>query len=1473
MAESATRILQRMLDRLFARLADGPALNCRPHSSRQRIDFDQLSKLRDATPADALGRLLGARPSVKLTARVPAPPRVSKSAPPPGAASTIPPGAADAAPEDSAARKAWDTQQGILGKLRVLADEARTYEQDTGTHALHIGFPLLSLPAGSGSGAGRSLSRRVLAPIAFIPVTIAVRTGASPVVEIAGKGEGVDRVMPNTALFAWLEQQIGVPFAETNPDEKGDQPWREIDELVRHVAEALKLPVPTPFAAKEAAAPETTSPALDSDVAEFTLEPAPRTGDEAKPAIVAAAVLGLFPTDNEGLLRDTKAMLGDETCAGPVQSFLDPAEVRASDTDSPVASAATPPPPRVFGEERLVAPSDPCQTRAVRLARHAASLVVHGPPGTGKSQTITNIIGDHLARGERVLLVCDKRTALDVVADRLEHLGLGPLCAVVHDSRRDQKDLYRAVRDRLENLTELRTDDRAERRLAKLDAELVKLHADLTAFCTPLMTRDPRSGLSLHELVGRWLALPSEMAIDPGLLAGATWTEFEPREADLDRLLARAAAADLATNPWHQAAGVLLEDFLAQPLDHWRATLKGCMESAAAADQTLDTSLIPFADRPSTAEQGTACADLAGRLRNIVERGDPATLARAASFDSQALRLARRRLADARPQRDRLAAEPLDAVLALVVQSELPAMQTLSRQIGALEAYLAVAGLWYGLLFLNRRKRAFEVLGQYGLPPTSEAGRKLLDFLLGVRARAALQALVREWLGQPAKSDVLMADLALLGVLDVFDALFEILERLEVDPALADLAAPLRKALTEPAGASAFVAGLARSAVRARALAQLQERLAASRLFDKEWVAAFIQAGGAGKAAGPTLAALEERFGTLENVLRIRKEMGTLPDWLRQGVAGLFRQGISLDSARSALAKGVLAAEIGSRLRGNPALQDFDRLRLDGLIARHGKLQEERRAATRDVILHQWGQRQKARLLVGTESRLNSAGADLRRRLTLRGERALKLRQVIALGLDTEGGDPLFDLCPVWMASPPTVAQLLPRRALFDVVIFDEASQCRMEEALPVLTRARRVVIAGDPQQLPPTRYFESAAAVSEEEEVETEAQLFEVHQAESDDLLNAALGLDIRQCYLDVHYRSRNSDLIAFSNEQFYQSRLQPLPGHPAHRARFAPLTLYRADGIYAERSNPIEAEQVSRIVRDLLKRAEPPSIGIACFNLTQRDLIVEKLEGLAESDSEFSARLAEARLASGAGASEALFVKNLENVQGDERDHIIISTTYGPDAQGRFYRRFGPLGRQGGGRRLNVLVTRAREEVHLVTSIPAAAYRSLPEVPTGQAPTGGWLLFAYLAFAERLARDYERADGETPETPSAPPTVTVRPSGSPSPFAESLARHLADKHRACAEVYWGNDGFCVDIKLDAPGDDNDALGILCDGARFAHAEDAVEWDLFRTAVLEAMGWRLHRLWSPHYFRDPQAEEAELVRRREGKLDANPKR
>ncbi len=243
--------------------------------------------------------------------------------------------------------------------------------------------------------------------------------------------------MPNQALLAWVEQQTGEKLGELFADDEGTQPWAEVNAIAAAVCKALGMPAPAQLA------PSTELTAV------------PRSDDEdAKEArVLPAAVLGLFPLSNQSLLRDVEAMAAGEALAGPVQSFVrvdvSLAHPHTSTAGDRISNGSAPT-ARSFSDERLVSHADPCQARAVRLARTSRGLVIHGPPGTGKSQTIANVIGDHLARGERVLFVCDKRTALDVVQYRLEHLGLGKLCAIVHDAQRDQRDLYLGIREQLD---------------------------------------------------------------------------------------------------------------------------------------------------------------------------------------------------------------------------------------------------------------------------------------------------------------------------------------------------------------------------------------------------------------------------------------------------------------------------------------------------------------------------------------------------------------------------------------------------------------------------------------------------------------------------------------------------------------------------------------------------------------------------------------------------------------------------------------------------------------------------------------------------------------------------------------------------------------------------------------------------------------------------------------------------------------
>jgi hypothetical protein len=324
-------VLKKLLERLMAGLLNGPGLNCRPHNSRQRIDLTALGRLDDLEPAKILAELLGSSRKVRIAARVPQPRNldpVEAANPPPDDAYGN--GHDNNAAQDQVERalKPWRDQQSVLSKLRTITEDARTYEQDTGVNVLSIGFPLLQLPPGA-LGARAATGRKVLAPVAFIPVNVTLKRDVASSIELRCHGEGVDLVTPNVALLAWLQQQLKSPRdADLFADAEGENPWGEIATIVRYVAGALEIDLPDFF--KQLPCPasgKVASPGADATPSDpppsLPLVPAPRAGDEqAKPQILLSAVLGLYPLANQGLIEDMEALAGGERVSGPIESFI-----------------------------------------------------------------------------------------------------------------------------------------------------------------------------------------------------------------------------------------------------------------------------------------------------------------------------------------------------------------------------------------------------------------------------------------------------------------------------------------------------------------------------------------------------------------------------------------------------------------------------------------------------------------------------------------------------------------------------------------------------------------------------------------------------------------------------------------------------------------------------------------------------------------------------------------------------------------------------------------------------------------------------------------------------------------------------------------------------------------------------------------------------------------------------------------------
>lgn len=417
-------------------------------------------------------------------------------------------------------------------------------------------------------------------------------------------------------------------------------------------------------------------------------------------------------------------------------------------------------------------------------------------------------------------------------------------------------------------------------------------------------------------------------------------------------------------------------------------------------------------------------------------------------------------------------------------------------------------------------------------------------------------------------------------------------------------------------------------------------------------------------------------------------------------------------------------------------------------------------------------------------------------------------------------------LCPCMLMSPMSVAQFLDLdQPPFDLVIFDEASQMPTSEAVGAIARGKSLVVVGDPKQMPPTSFFQM--------------QQTDESQAENDDMesiLDDCITLSMASRYLSWHYRSRHESLIAFSNNQYYDGKLYTFPSvdNRTSKVSFIPV-----DGVYdygRTRSNRAEAEAISRkvvsILQDYIKHPSHPrrSIGIVAFSKVQQGLIEDILTEMLAKNPEMEQLAYD--------AEEPIFIKNLENVQGDERDIILFSVGYGPDKRGKVSMNFGPLNNQGGERRLNVAVSRARYEMIVFSTLQ-------PEMidlrRTQAAGVVGLKRFLEYAKTGRLALQAEALETGNEET--ANDAVT-----------QKVARMLQDRGYQ-VDLYVGRSAFKVDIAVRNPHDEGSYLcGILCDNPKYYVTKTVRDREICRPEVLRHLGWKLLRLWSVDWFLNPEA-------------------
>ncbi|HWO66065.1 MAG TPA: DUF3320 domain-containing protein, partial [Umezawaea sp.] len=1036
--------------------------------------------------------------------------------------------------------------------------------------------------------------------------------------------------------------------------------------------------------------------------------------------------------------------------------------------------------------ERCPVPADASQLKAVAEAVAGRTFVLEGPPGTGKSQTITNLLVRAVAEGKRVLFVAEKRAALDVVRRRLDAVGMGPLTLDLHDKASTPAAVRTQVARALEHVVVPDQQGLA----ARLD-ELRSARRALTRYAYQLHDRNP-VGLSLYSARDAALAVGADvpaMPVSTAFLSTAsadTVTRLRKLFGELPDLAY--PARPRPDHPW-----AFVDD---------RAVV---VPDVLVAASRLDMALRALPRHPVLAaarepEDLRVLAALIGERVPLPVLDETRTDRWAAAVDRVRRQVAEFAVLD-HPGLDVVTPAALD----------LPVVE-----LHAAARAAAGSGFW------GRRGRLTAVVDRLAgvLKPGARVKPKQVVELTGelVALREGvdrLAAAVRQVPGlvvppgwspfAPAGREVVVRRVEWLrwagSVVD------------PAEPARARFAGPLRTFLASAAvlDPAPIAAAAARVAEFAKACGVGVEPIAA-------W------AGEAGLVATWAASAGERQIGddgSLRRWVALLAHVEPLRDeHLDDARALLLRGELNPDDALRAFELGLAEASVGERRRAT-GLASFDPAAHDRAIGRFvgvsGMVREHLRTAVPAQVV-------RSRSF---DPAASGGRVGLLRRQLGRQRGGLRVRELM-----TQYGDLVTGALPCVLVSPDSVARFFPATAgLFDIVVFDEASQVRVADAVGAMGRAKSVVVVGDSKQMPPTSFAESAFGTAEPDELGDVVE-------DEESILGECVQARVERQRLTWHYRSQDESLIAFSNHHYYDGALASFPA-PAASGPDRGVSLVRVDGTFHRsgdagvlRTNPIEARAVVDEVRRRFAESPDvvPSLGVVTFNQQQRACVEDLLRDADDP------RIVEAL----DDDAEGLFVKNLENVQGDERDVVLFSTAFSVTKRGVLPLNFGPLNRTGGERRLNVAVTRARRQVIVFSSFDPAQLRAEETSSVG---------------VRHLRTYLDMAAGGALPVGSRWRAVVDR-------HRDSVAAALRAAGLAVA-VDVGMSEFKVDLVLaDPERPDEPVVAVLLDGPGWASRLTVRDRDGLPVEVLEGLlGWpAVRRVWLPDWLADPSGVVERLV-------------
>lgn len=1037
-------------------------------------------------------------------------------------------------------------------------------------------------------------------------------------------------------------------------------------------------------------------------------------------------------------------------------------------------------------------PADSSQLAAVVASASGHSFVLDGPPGTGKSQTIANMIAHNLALGRRVLFVAEKMAALNVVKRRLDEKGIGEFCLELHSSKASKVEVLKQLErawDTRDSLSQQDWDAEAQK--------VLELRDKLNGVVSVLHRRWP-NGMTVHQAMGSVIrnGTPSMPRLDwpAGTRHDAeqmTRLREVARRLDLNRQAAEDSPGEFAllrrsdwSNGWQEAVVTNAREIL-QATDACHAAFLGVLEA---------TKLPLDGEKHDSIPVVLVFAQMLPDAHGL-------NLRFAFSSEFVATKAAARKAIE-------LIREYSSVEGALSSPYSPEAARRIDIEATHRHWEEAAQRFWF-FAGLAKKKVARELAAAGDVSNLPDVVtdlpklRRLRDLL------AEIDSLGDTLQGMPGWAGLATDTVKLSAAIKLAD---------EIRASLTSMAtAPEHLVLLRHAAAMLIVEGndlLAAGGAICGAVAVLKpayERL-------QKVLARFTELSGTIVDAAVNLKALS---ATAQAIIGCEVQLNAWCSWCRardEATAFGLRPLVEAISCRSVLGSSIaeLFEVAYARWFASGAIDDEPLLR--GFVpAQHmSDIDAYRRVDDQlGKLTSRYIRARLCGLIPDKNEAAKSGGFGVLKHELQKSRRHKPVRQ-----LAVEMGDALSKLAPCMLMSPLSIAQFLPAdQAQFDLVIFDEASQIAPWDAIGSIARGRQVIVAGDPRQMPPTSFFNRAASAGDDD---TEEDL--------ESILDECLGAGVPSHRLTWHYRSRHESLIAFSNHNYYGGELITFP---APETRPSTVEWRRVNGVYAKgkgRNNQIEAkaivEETVRRLLDLRFVSSGQSLGIITLNSDQQKLISDLLDQARVEHPQIEPYFQLDR-------AEPVVVKNLETVQGDERDVIILGIGFGPSEPGAqvMSMNFGPLNKEGGWRRLNVAVTRARQEMLVFTSfdptmidLNRTSARAVHD------------LRHFIEFAQR-----------------GPRALAEAVAGSVGSYESPFEQYVADGLRAKG---WqvvpqiGVSRFRIDLGVIHPDRPGDYLaGVECDGATYHSAATARDRDKVRHSILEGLGWKLVRVWSTQWW------------------------